>query len=45
MHLRAGLSSNNGMSSEESSVVQRPDRRNCVVQRISDGMKECGCRR
>ena len=25
----------------ESSIEQRPDTRICVVQRISDGMKEC----
>ena len=25
----------------ESSIEQRPDMRICVVQRISDGMKEC----
>ena len=30
------------MRSEESSIEQRPDTRICVVQRISDGMKECG---
>ena len=29
------------MISGESSIEQRPDRRLCVVQRISDGMKEC----
>ena len=36
------------MRSKESSIEQRPDTRICVVQRISDGMKECegdGCRR
>ena len=36
------------MRSEESSIEQRPDTRICVVQRISDGMKECegdGCQR
>ena len=34
------------MRSGESSIEQRPDTRICVVQRISDGMKECegdGC--
>ena len=29
------------MRSGESSIEQRPDTRICVVQRISDGMKEC----
>ena len=32
----------------ESSIQQRPDTRICVVQRISNGMKECegdGCQR
>ena len=36
------------MRSGESSIEQRPDTRICVVQRISDGMKECkgdGCQR
>ena len=36
------------MRSGESSIEQRPDMRICVVQRISDGMKECegdGCQR
>ena len=36
------------MRSVESSIEQRPDTRICVVQRISDGMKECegdGCQR
>ena len=36
------------MKSGESSIEQRPDTRICVVQRISDGMKECegdGCQR
>ena len=28
------------MKSRESSIEQRPDTR-CIVQRISDGMKEC----
>ena len=35
------LSWNDGVSSGESSIEQRPDTRICVVQRISDGMKEC----
>ena len=30
-----------GMSSGGSSTGQRPNRRICVVQRISDGMKDC----
>ena len=29
------------MRSGESSIEQRPDTRICVVQRISDGIKEC----
>ena len=29
------------MRSGESSIEQRPDTRICVVQRISEGMKEC----
>ena len=29
------------MRSGESSIERRPDSRICVVQRISDGMKEC----
>ena len=29
------------MRSGESSIEQRPDMKICVVQRISDGMKEC----
>ena len=29
------------MRSRESSIEQRPDTRICIVQRISDGMKEC----
>ena len=29
------------MRSGESSIEQTPDTRICVVQRISDGMKEC----
>ena len=29
------------MRSGESSIEQRPDTRICVVQRISNGMKEC----
>ena len=34
------------MKSGESSIEQRPDTRICVVQRTSDGMKECeGCQR
>ena len=36
------------MRSGESSIEQRPDTRICVVQKISDGMKECegdGCQR
>ena len=36
------------MRSGESSIEQRPDTRICVVQRISDGMKERegdGCQR
>ena len=36
------------MRSGENSIEQRPDTRICVVQRISDGMKECegdGCQR
>ena len=36
------------MRSRESSIEQRPDTRTCVVQRISDRMKECeedGCQR
>ena len=36
------------MRSGESSIEQRPDTKICVVQRISDGMKECegdGCQR
>ena len=39
---------NDGVRSGESSVEQRPDTRMCVVQRISDEMKECegdGCQR
>ena len=31
---------NDGVRSGESSIEQRPDTRICVVQRISDGMKE-----
>ena len=36
------------MRSGESSIEQRPDTKICVVERISDGMKECegdGCQR
>ena len=36
------------MRSGESSIKQRPDTRICVVEKISDGMKECegeGCQR
>ena len=36
------------MRSGESSIEQSPDTRICVVQRISNGMKECegdGCQR
>ena len=36
------------MTSEESSIEQMPDTRSCVVQKISDGTKECegdGCQR
>ena len=39
---------NDGVKSGESFIEQRPDTRICVVQRISDGMKECegdGCQR
>ena len=32
---------NDGVRFGESSIEQRPDTRICVVQRISDGMKEC----
>ena len=32
---------NDQVSSGESSIEQRPDTRICIVQRISDGMKEC----
>ena len=42
---RVGLK---GVRSGESSIEQRPDTRICVVQRISDRMKECegdGCQR
>ena len=31
---------NDGVKSGESFIEQRPDTRICVVQRISDGMKE-----
>ena len=36
------------MRSEKSSIEQRPDMKICIVQIISDGMKECkgdGCQR
>ena len=36
------------MRSGESFIEQRPDTKICVVERISDGMKECegdGCQR
>ena len=36
------------MKSGESSIEPRPDTKICVVERISDGMKECegdGCQR
>ena len=32
---------NDGVRSGESSIEQRPDTRICVVERISDGIKEC----
>ena len=35
------LSWNDRVRSGESSIEQRPDTRICVVQRISDGIKEC----
>ena len=35
------LNWNDAVRSGESSIEQRPDTRICVVQRISDGLKEC----
>ena len=34
-------SGNEGVISGENSIEQKPDTRICLVQRISDGMKEC----
>ncbi|WP_419584429.1 hypothetical protein, partial [Thiolapillus sp.] len=40
-YLKVMYSWNDELRSGESSIEQRPDTRICVVQRISDGMKEC----
>ena len=39
--LKAVVDSNDVVSSRGSFRRQRPDRKICVVRRISDGMKEC----